>query len=196
MTLIGLHVRQYMYVLFGKVHIYIQKSYFTLVCHVQFFQNMQWCCREPHQFTEILIINVDENTSVMHGTLDKLLLNATSVSDFKNTLRKKHNLSTALRAQNSQKKYPPYCAVINRIININLPLMIFIRMHFQFHNKYLICSIMSIIYVQIASFVRALDKQIQTRIQVQLDEKFKKLYYRSKKFVKLSIESIFRMCLS
>ena len=28
MTLIGLHVTQYMYVLFGKVHIYIQKSEF------------------------------------------------------------------------------------------------------------------------------------------------------------------------
>ena len=89
--------------------------------------------------------------------------------------------------------------VKNSIINIHLPLMIFIRMHSQesqFHIKCLFCSIMSIIYVQIASFVRAFGKQIQTLVQVQSDEKFKKLYYRSKKLVKLSIESIFRMFLS
>ena len=35
MALIGLHVTQYMYVLFDKVHIYIQKSQFTLVRYVQ-----------------------------------------------------------------------------------------------------------------------------------------------------------------
>ena len=87
-------------------------------------------------------------------------------------------------------------------INIHLPLMIFIRMHSQesqFHNKFLFCSIMSIIYVHlcpIASFVRAFGKQIQKRDLVQSDETFKKLYYRLKKLVKLSIESIFRMFLS
>ena len=43
----------------------------------------------------------------------------------------------------------------NNIINISLPLMIFIRMHSQesqFHDKCLICSIKSIIYVQIPPF--------------------------------------------
>ena len=35
LTPIGLHVTQYMYVLFYKVHIYIQKSHFTLACYVQ-----------------------------------------------------------------------------------------------------------------------------------------------------------------
>ena len=35
MTLIGLHVTQYMYVLFDKVHIYIKKSNFTLARYVQ-----------------------------------------------------------------------------------------------------------------------------------------------------------------
>ena len=48
--------------------------------------------------------------------------------------------------------------------------MIFIRMHSQesqFHNKCLICLRMSIIYVQIASFVSAFGKQIKTRVQVQ-----------------------------
>ena len=35
MALIGLHVTQYMYVLFDKVHIYIQKSRFTLARYVQ-----------------------------------------------------------------------------------------------------------------------------------------------------------------
>ena len=98
MKIIGLHVTQYMHVLFYKVHIYIQKSHDF--------------CREPHQFTEILIINVDENTCVIHGNIDKLLLlNATAVSDFKKTLRKMQNLSTELRAQNSQNKNPPCCAV-------------------------------------------------------------------------------------
>ena len=49
-----------MYVLFDKVHIYIQKSQFTLVrCSVMFcFQNIRWFCREPHQCTEILKINI------------------------------------------------------------------------------------------------------------------------------------------
>ena len=44
----------------------------------------------------------------------------------------------------------------NDMINIPLPLMIFIRMHSQesqFHNECLICSIMSVIYVQVATFV-------------------------------------------
>ena len=35
MTLIGHHVTQYMYVLFDNVHIYIQKSQFTLARYVQ-----------------------------------------------------------------------------------------------------------------------------------------------------------------
>jgi hypothetical protein len=35
MTLIGLHVTQYMYVLFDKGHIYIQKSQYTLARYVQ-----------------------------------------------------------------------------------------------------------------------------------------------------------------
>jgi hypothetical protein len=34
MALIGLHVTQYMYVLFDKVHIYIQKSLFTFARYV------------------------------------------------------------------------------------------------------------------------------------------------------------------
>jgi hypothetical protein len=35
MALIGLHVTQYMYVLFDKVHFYIKKSLFTLArCYV------------------------------------------------------------------------------------------------------------------------------------------------------------------
>ena len=141
----------------------------------------------------------------MHGTLDTLLLNATAVSDFKKTLRKKHNLRMALRAQTSQRNIHHVgqsTVFINSIINIHLPLMIFIRIHSQesqFHNKWLFCSIMSIIYVHlcpIASFVRAFGKQIQKRDLVQSDETLKKLYYRSKKHVKLSIDSIFRMFLS
>jgi hypothetical protein len=43
------------------------------------------------------------NSSVKNGTLDTLLLNATAVSDLKKTLRKKHHLRTALRAQTSQR---------------------------------------------------------------------------------------------
>ena len=71
-----------------------------------------------------------------------------------------YNLSTALRDQTSQKHIRHIVQstlVRNSIINIHLPLMIFIRMHSQesqFHNKCLFFSIMSIIYVQIATFVR------------------------------------------
>ena len=84
-----------------------------------------------------------------------------------------NNLSTAFRQQSSQKDISHIVLsslVRNNIININLPLMIFIRMHSQesqFHNNCLICVIKFIIYVQIASFVRAFGKQIQTRVQVQ-----------------------------
>ena len=79
-----------------------------------------------------------------------------------------NNLSTALRDQTSQKDIRHIVQsteVRNNIINIHLPWMIFIRMHSQesqFHNKCLICSIMSIIYVQIATFVSAFGKQIKT----------------------------------
>ena len=83
-----------------------------------------------------------------------------------------NNLSTALKAQTSQKDIRHIVQsteVRNNIINIHLPLMIFIRMHSQesqFHNKCLICSIKLIIHDQIASFVRAFGKQIQKLIQV------------------------------
>jgi hypothetical protein len=92
------------------------------------------------------------------------------------TLRKSipcNNLSTALRDQNSQRDIRHVVEstlVRNSIINIYLPLMMFIRMHsqeYQFHSKCLICSIKFIIYVQIPPFVRAFGKQIQTRVRVQ-----------------------------
>jgi hypothetical protein len=40
----------------------------------------------PHHFTEILIINVDENTILRHGNIDIPLLNETAVSDLKKKL--------------------------------------------------------------------------------------------------------------
>ena len=49
-------------------------------------KNIQLYCREPHHFTEILIINVDENTIVRHGNMDIPLLNAMA-------LRKKNGWS-------------------------------------------------------------------------------------------------------
>ena len=72
-----------------------------------------WFCREPHQFTEILIINVNENTSVMHGNIDKLLLNATAVSDFKKLYRKSkpcNNLRTELKEPTTQKYIAILCS--------------------------------------------------------------------------------------
>ena len=79
----------------------------------------------------------------MQGNLDTLLFNATAVSDFKKALRKKHAI---IRVQRSEPKaakrnihhVAQSTLVINSIINIHLPLMIFIRMHSQesqFHNK-------------------------------------------------------------
>ena len=92
MTLIGLHVTQYMHVLFDKVHIYIK--YLSLHWHVTFTssKNIRCYCREPHHFAEILIINVDENSSFRHGNIDIPLLNATAVSDLKKTLPKKQTM--------------------------------------------------------------------------------------------------------
>ena len=40
--------------------------------------------------TEILIINVDDNTSYIHGIMDIPLLNATAVSDFKKVYGKRN----------------------------------------------------------------------------------------------------------
>ena len=99
-------------------------------------------------------------------------------------------LSTSLRRQMNPKRYPPYCGVNNvrnSIINIHLPLMIFIRMHSQesqFHNKCLFCSIMSIIYVQIPPCCSSVQYTFQTHDAraspaESTDEKSKKLYYRS-----------------
>ena len=48
---------------------------------------MRRLCREPRQFTEILIINIDKDTTIIHGTLDKLL-NATAVRFQKNFTEK------------------------------------------------------------------------------------------------------------
>jgi hypothetical protein len=55
------------------------------------------------------------------------------------------------------------------MLYIPLPLMIFIRMHSQeskVNNKCLICSIMSVIYVQFATFVCAFGTPIQTLVMV------------------------------
>ena len=115
------------------------------------------------------------NSSVMHGTLDKLLLNA--VSDLKKTLRKPAKINIRHVVQST--------LVRNSIVNIHLPLMIFIRMHSQesqFHNKCLICSIKFNNYVHISPFVRAFGKQIETCVQLpaeRLEENSKKLYYWS-----------------
>ena len=65
---LGLHVTQYMYVLFD-IHIHIRSSY--LYPKISFYigalwsvmlclENIQRIFREPHQFTEILIINFDK----------------------------------------------------------------------------------------------------------------------------------------
>ena len=113
-----------------------------------------------------------------------------------------NNLRTALRKQIEISAMLESKEIRNNIINIHLPLMMFIRMHSQesqFHNKRLICSI-KFIYVQIPPFVSAFGKQIQTHDMCaspveSTDEKSKKLYYRSQKHVKRSIESIFRMFL-
>ena len=91
MTLIGPHVTQYMYVLFDEVHIYIQKSQFTLLCsvvpkHPVILQRATSIYRNTHN-KQLL-----KDTSVMHGILDPLLLNATAVSDFPKTLRKKRTM--------------------------------------------------------------------------------------------------------
>ena len=66
----------------------------------------------------------------------------------------------------------------------------------QVHNKYLFCSIMSVIYVQIPYFVSAFGIHIQILVSVTPDKNFKKLYSRSKKHFKISTESIIRMFLT
>ena len=76
-----------------------------------------------------------------------------------------NNLRTAIRKQIEISAMLESTEIRNSIINIHLPLMIFIRMHSQesqIHNKSLICSIMSIIYVQRAIFVNTFGKQIQS----------------------------------
>ena len=79
MTLIGLHVTQYMYVLFDKVHIYIQRSQFTLARYVQkcVVSNkhpvkVQRATNYRNTHDKTLI----NDTSVKHTDKDKLLLNA------------------------------------------------------------------------------------------------------------------------
>ena len=94
-----------------------------------------------------------------------------------------NNLSTAFRHKTS---HTDTCHVVksvkvrNSIINIHLPLMIFIRMHSQesqFHNKCLFCLIKYIIYVQIPPFVSAFSSQIQTHeAQANVQTKSSKSY--------------------
>ena len=141
----------------------------------------------------------------MHGKIDKLLLNATAVSDFKKALRRKHTLrlcqvSSSHRKTSIFQRRRGVRKVRNSVININLPLMILIGMHSQvsqFHNKCLFCSIKSI-YVQLPAFCSRVQPVIQMLNAQSLssDEKSQKLYYSSQKHVKRCIESIFRMFLS
>ena len=103
----------------------------------------------------------------------------------KKLYRKSNNLSTALRHKNMPSNISAMLEstiVRNSIINIHLPLMIFIRMHSQesqFHNKCLYCSIKSIIYVQISPFFHAFSpllKMQEARAKCH-DEKSKKVIF-------------------
>ena len=87
MTLIGLHVIQYMYVLFDKVHIYTKTN---LSLHSLVPKHP--VILHSHIDSTEIIINVDDNTSYTHGIIDIPVLNATAVSDFKKTLRKKQTM--------------------------------------------------------------------------------------------------------
>jgi hypothetical protein len=54
------------------------------------------------------------DTTIIHGTLNKLLLNATAVSDLKNTLWKKKTMQKSEYGAQSPKRltrYPQYCVV-------------------------------------------------------------------------------------
>ena len=88
-----------------------------------------------HQFTKILIINVDK---IYNNCLKnyRYTTPATAVSDFRKPLRRKHIF-----------QYSEYIAQPSKlwisVINILLPLLIFVRMHSQdcyFHKKCCFCS--------------------------------------------------------
>ena len=85
--------------MFDKIHIDIQKPQFTLApC-----SEMPPKYPEPHQITEILIINFDERYMFLHRIKDKLVLNATAVSDFKKALWQKHNIQQSENSVQPQK---------------------------------------------------------------------------------------------
>ena len=68
----------------------------------------------------------------MHGIIDTLLLNATAVSDLKETRSSEPKTARGISAILESTK------VSKNTINIHLPLMIFIRRHSQesqFNNK-------------------------------------------------------------
>ena len=111
-----------------------------------------------------------------------------------------NNLRMALRKQIEISAMLESKEIRNNIINIPLPLMIFIRMHSQesqFHIKCLICLIMSIIYVQRATFVSTFGKQIHSRSTFpSCRRNVKKFRYCPQKHVERCMESIFRMFLT
>ena len=70
MTLIGHRVTQYMYVLFDNVHIYIQKSQFTLASYVQYCFDS----KTSGDFAEILIININKRVLFTELKIDFSLM--------------------------------------------------------------------------------------------------------------------------
>ena len=97
-----------MHICFVQLSVYLYFKNLSIHWRVTFTssKNIRWHCREPHHFTEILIINVDENTIVSHGNKDTLLLHATAVSDFFLNYGKSkpcNYMSTAFRQQSSPK---------------------------------------------------------------------------------------------
>ena len=126
--------------------IFISKNLSLHWHHVQkCLQNIWRNCWEPHQITEILIINFDERY-MFYIELKINLFLMQPLSPISKKLYGKSTIFNNLRTTFSHKckphSYPLSWStkVIFGIINLHLPLLIFVGMHSQnSHNKCLFC---------------------------------------------------------
>ena len=125
---------------------------------------MRWKFREPHQITEILIINIYEGLKI-----NVLLIQP--LCQISKRLYRKSKPCDCVRSAPSHKNYTDIFQPRRGVTNVrysvkinHLPLMMFIWWHSQvsmLDNKCVFCSIMSLFMSKNLSFVGEFSSEIQ-----------------------------------
>jgi hypothetical protein len=139
---------------------------------------------EPHQITEILIINFEERYMFyIELKINLLLLQLLCQISKCFTAKAQYSImleqcSATKISHTVNRQVVESTKVINSIISLHLPLLIFIGMHSQdSHKKCLFCSITSIFMSKYTGFVRAFSSLIQRHNAQNPDEQSEQFHY-------------------